>query len=139
MNNLSKPCRSTLRPGLSAIELTVVIFVLIALIGVLFTGIKAYKRGSDRAACVMTIHNVQNAVRSYSNLNGLAPGAHLAANQDLRAELVGPDRYLEVMPSCPGGGSYRDLGNRIPGHGELYLSCSLSDELRHQPVRLSAW
>jgi hypothetical protein len=44
----------------------------------------------------MNIHSMQNAVRSYSNLNGLAPGQKLKTT-DLRAELVGPHRFLEEL------------------------------------------
>lgn len=132
-------CHRNLRPGLTVLEVTILIMVLFALIGVLFSGAKAYKRSSDRAACVMNIHKVQNAVRSYSNLNGLSPGQTLWAGTDLRSELIGPDCYLEALPDCPGGGDYADLGNRIPSHGELYLTCTLSDEERHRPQRLSTW
>ena len=138
MNTTPAPCHPRLRPGLSAIELTAIIAVLIALIAVLFVGVRAYKRSSDRAACVMNIHSIQNAVRSFSNLNGLAPGQNLPAT-NLRAEIVGPDRYLERSPNCPAGGNYSYLGNRIPQHGELYLSCSLAGDERHVPDRINAW
>ena len=131
-------CPPRLHPGLSVIELTAVIAVLIALIAILLVGMKAYKNSSDRAACVMNIHSFQNAVRSYSNLNGLAPGQALTAT-DLRAQLVGPDRFLEAVPTCPAGGAYSDLGNRIPVHGELYLSCSLRASESHVPRRINAW
>lgn len=130
--------RFDLRPGLSSIELTVIMSVLIALIAVLFVGVKAYKSGSDRAACVMNIHSMQNAVRSFSNLKGLNPGQDVP-DTDLNSELVGPDRFVEEKPSCPGGGAYAYLGNRIPAHGELYLSCSLAGEERHQPTRINSW
>ena len=112
--------------------------VVLSLTAVLFFGAKAYKRSSDRAACVMNIHSVQNAVRSFSNLHGLAPGQTLPGT-DLRAELVGPDRYLEQAPHCPGGGTYSYLANRIPKHGELFLTCTLSGEERHAPERISSW
>lgn len=125
-----------LRPGLSAIELTAIIAVLIALISVLFIGVKAYKSSSDRAACVMNIHNIQNVVRSFSNLNGLAPGQSVA--RDLQSELVGPERFLEESPTCPAGGAYTYLGNRIPTSGELYLSCSLAANERHAPQLMNA-
>jgi len=131
-------CHPRLRPGLSVIELTAVLAVLIALIAILFVGMRAYKNSSDRAACVLNIHSVQNAVRSYSNLNGLAPGQALTAT-DLHAQLVGPDRFLEAAPTCPAGGAYSDLGNRIPVHGELYLSCSLRDSKSHVPRQINAW
>lgn len=126
-----------LRPGLSAIELTTILAVLIALMAVLFVGVRAYKISSDRAACVMNIHSVQNAVRSFSNLNGFVPGQAVAGN--LRSELVGPDRFVEEIAACPGGGTYTDLGNRIPTHGELYLNCSLAADERHQPAAIHSW
>ena len=93
MKTSPKVCHPRLPPGLSTIELSCIIAVLIS---VLFIGIKAYKSSSDRAACVMNIHSMQNAVRSYSNLNGLAPGQKLKTT-DLRAELVGPHRFLEDL------------------------------------------
>ena len=130
------PCHPRLRKGLSLIELTAIVAVLIMLIAVLFIGVNAYKKSSDRAACVMNIHSLQNAVRSYSNMNGLVPGE---SAQDLRSELVGPDRFVEELPPCPAGGTYSDLGNRIPSHGELYLSCSLGDDERHSPQSTHSW
>jgi len=129
----------SLRPGLSLIELTVVIAVLLVLATVLFLGVKAYQAGSDRASCVLNIYNYQTAVRSYSNLNGLVPGQALHDSRDLQTELVGPDRFVQADPSCPGGGKYSHLGNRIPGHGELYLTCSLAGNGRHVPRRIESW
>ncbi len=133
------PFHPRLRPGLTVLELTVVLFVLILLISVLFVGVSAYKTGTDRAACVMNIHSVQNAVRSYSNLNGLVPGQALATSEDLRGELVGPERFLEELSDCPSGGTYSDLGNRIPIAGELYLTCSLAGDRQHVPERVEPW
>lgn len=127
------------RPGLTLLELTVVIMVLNTLVGVLFVGFRAYKAGADRAACVMNIYAVQKVVRSYANLNNLSPGQVLGEEIDLREELVGPGRYLEVPPECPGGGIYTDLGKRLPRAGEIYLSCSLAGKKRHRPQRLATW
>ena len=36
-------------------------------IPVLFVGARAWKKGSDRAACIITQRNIQQAVRSYKN------------------------------------------------------------------------
>jgi hypothetical protein len=141
MNTNPTPCSAPLRPlraGLTITEVTVTLAVLIAVITVLFIGARAYKNGSDRAACVMNIHNVQNAVRSFSNLNGLVPG-QAVARMDLRSKLVGPGLYLERDPKCPGEGAYAYLGDRIPSQGELYLSCSLAKDERHQPQRMFVW
>lgn len=54
--------------GMTLIELTVVILVLLSLISVLFIGARSWKDGSDKANCVMNIRNFQTAARSMSNL-----------------------------------------------------------------------
>ena len=63
-----------LKKGLTLIELTVVIVVLLSLIGVLFVGAGAWKRGADKSACIVNQRNYQQAVRSYANLNNLDEG-----------------------------------------------------------------
>ena len=62
------------KSGMTLLELTVVILVLLSLISILFIGARAWKRGSDRAASILQIRNVQQAVRSYANMNGFNPG-----------------------------------------------------------------
>lgn len=139
MNIRSKVKAPRLSPGLSFIELTAVLLVLLLAIGMLFLGVRSYKDNSDRAICIMTIHSVQNAVRSFSNLHGFEPGALLASSLDLRGQLVGSGCYLEALHPCPAGGSYVDLGNRIPPTGELYLTCSLAKGKRHIPQVIDNW
>ena len=41
------------KSGMTLIELTVVILVLLSLISILFVGARAWKRGSDRAGCII--------------------------------------------------------------------------------------
>jgi type II secretory pathway pseudopilin PulG len=50
---------------MTLLELTVVILVLLSLITILFIGAQAWKRGSDRAICIINIQNVQKGVRGY--------------------------------------------------------------------------
>ncbi len=64
--------------GMTLIEVTLVIAVLLGLISVLFIGVKAYKRGSDRAKCILNVSTLQKAVRSYQNLYELEEGDALA-------------------------------------------------------------
>ena len=72
LNNLKK------QAGLTLIEVTLVIAVLLGLISVLFIGVSAYKEGSNRSKCILNISNVQKAVRSYQNLYEVNNGAALA-------------------------------------------------------------
>ncbi len=60
------------RSGMTLIELTVVILVLLSLVSILFVGAKAWKQGSDRAANVINLRNVQQAVRGHAAMNDIA-------------------------------------------------------------------
>ena len=126
-------------PGMTLLELTVVILVLLGLISVLFVGAQAWKRGSDRTMCVMHIHNVQKGVRSFSNLYGYGPGQSVTGLQE---RIVGLGKFVEKTPSCPASGTYSygaDFGvDTIPPIGELYLSCSLAGS-GHVPVEHADW
>ena len=62
------------KSGMTLLELTVVILVLLSLISILFVGARAWKKGSDRSANIMNIRNTQQAMRGHENLRGLAPG-----------------------------------------------------------------
>jgi type II secretory pathway pseudopilin PulG len=57
--------------GMTLLELTVVILVLLSLISILFVGARAWKKGSDRSANIMNIRNAQQAVRGHQNMRNL--------------------------------------------------------------------
>lgn len=126
--------------GMTLLELTVVILVLMTLITTLFFGAQAWKRGSDRALCIIHIQNVQKGVRSYANLYGFLPGA-MAPN--LQNQVIGLGRFVESTPVCPGNGGYtfgHASGNdTIPPVGELYMQCSLEGSDQHVPASHSEW
>ena len=129
--------RATL-PGITLIELTVVILVLLSLIAVLFVGAQAWKRGSDRAGCIVQIRQVQMSVRSFANMNGYDVDQDVSP-RDLKGELIGPDAFVEVSPDCPGQGTYKFGKNRIPKIGKLYMTCSLKDGEDHEPAQFKEW
>ena len=128
------------RNGMTLLELTVVILVLLSLISVLFVGANAWKRGSDRTLCIMNIRNVQNAVRSFSNLYGYKPEDNVTG---LQVRVIGPGKFIEPAPTCPSAGTYSygpDFGNdTIPPIGELYMQCSLSATAEHVPQNADYW
>lgn len=100
-----KLTRNTKRAsGMTLLELTVVILVLLSLISILFIGARAWKKGSDRAASILTIRNVQQAVRSYANMNGVNAGetplaAALPTDGTLKGELFGEGKFIENDPT----------------------------------------
>lgn len=106
---------------MTLIELTVVIMVLLTLVSILFIGARAYKRGSDRAGCVMNIRNAQQSARSFANFNRLEEGA----SYDFAADIIGSGNFLELPPACPGNGIY-EYSATIPDVGSLAMTCSLA-------------
>ena len=126
--------------GMTLLELTVVILVLLTLISTLFFGAQAWKRGSDRALCIIHIQSVQKGVRSYSNLYGFMPSA---TAPNLQNQVIGLGRFVESTPVCPGNGTYtfgQTSGNdTIPPMGELYTQCSLETSDQHVPPSHSEW
>ena len=56
------------KSGMTLLELTVVILVLLSLISILFVGARAWKKGSDRSANIMNLRNTQQAMRGHENM-----------------------------------------------------------------------
>lgn len=134
----SSPKPTRRRRGITLIELAVVILVLLSLISVLFLGATAWKRGSDRAGCILQIRQVQVGVRSFSNFNGYNAGQNISP-LNLKTELIGTGRYVEVDPECPARGSYNFGSNEVPEIGMLYMNCSLADGEGHEPDQFADW
>ncbi|HEY8990461.1 MAG TPA: DUF4190 domain-containing protein [Luteolibacter sp.] len=104
------------------------------IIPILFIGARAWKKGSDRAGCIMNQRNVQQAVRMYQSANGLKPGDPIDWQ-----EIVGPGKVIESAPACPAQGKYRYQA-RIPAGGALVVECSKADtEEQHVPKDHQEW
>ena len=103
------------KSGMTLLELTVVILVLLSLISILFIGARAWKKGSDRAANILNIRNVQQAVRAHANVRGLLEGATLAST-----DIVGTGRYLNSV-TAPNTDITYAYGATVPPVGTLYL------------------
>ncbi len=111
---------------LGYVGLVVLVF---SVIPVLFIGARAWKKGSDRAGCIMNIRNVQQAVRGHEGMNNLSDGSLLNLN-----DIFGPSGYLP-QPVCPAGGTYT-FTNSIPAVGTVICKCSHAD---HVPTGTSSW
>lgn len=138
----ASPRRRMDRPGLTLLELTVVLAVLLAMTTVLMIGARAWSRGSDRSACIMNIRNVQMSVRSYQNLYGFSAGTMPRAErgtQSIADHLLHKGyiddsihEMLKGTSTCPGGGLYElNREDVFPTPGELYLRCSLEAKQQH--------
>ncbi len=109
---------TTPNPGITLLELTVVILVLLSLVTILFIGARAWKKGSDRSANILNIRNVQQAMRSHANLRGLPDGATLYSS-----DIVGTGKYLENV-KAPNPDITYAYGSTVPSVGTLYLTAA---------------
>jgi type II secretory pathway pseudopilin PulG len=121
------------KAGMTLLELTVVILVLLSLISILFVGARAWKKGSDRAGCILNIRNVQQAVRGYMNMHPevtTVPANTLIYGTD-------PANFMKT-PTCPAGGSYT-YNSASADAGYIFLTCSLSATEEHAPAATDTW
>ncbi|HEY1121211.1 MAG TPA: type II secretion system protein [Haloferula sp.] len=146
----ASPQRSSAKSGMTLLELTVVIAVLLALTSVLFLGARAWKSGADRTACIMNIRNVQTAVRSYQNLYGYnAGGMPYAENgtQDIASHMfakgyISGTQFSAIKgeETCQGGGTYEcEHPDTFPLVGQLYIGCSLAETKKHEMMSNIEW
>jgi len=120
------------KSGMTLLELTVVILVLLSLISILFIGARAWKKGSDRAGCILNIRNVQQAVRGHANMRELAIGATITD-----ADIFGTSGYLKD-PVCPAQGVYTKAGV-VPIIGALFITCDKAGSDLHAPASYTDW
>jgi len=126
------------KSGMTLLELTVVILVLLSLISILFIGARAWKKGSDRAGCILNIRNFQQAVRSYANMNNINAGGTCPTYATV---IVGTGLFMEKAPLCPGGGTYSyTADSTVPTIGTLAMTCGLSAAPEsHVPANIGDW
>jgi hypothetical protein len=123
------------------LELTTVIFVILALVALVFVGARGWKNGTDRARCILNIRQMQMSVRAYSNATEHQAGTDLTKlipPVNLLTELVGIGKYVPELPRCPGIGIYHFGGSVVPEIGSLYMVCSLAAD-GHAPKSHRHW
>jgi len=97
----------------------------------LFIGARAWKRGADRAQCIMLQREVQAVVRSHQAENQLEPGSALDV-EAVMAKLGGKTL------ACPSGGTIT-ISDTVPATGELACECPHALELQHKPTDHGNW
>ena len=116
--------RKNVKGGMTLLELTVVILVLLSLVAILFVGARAWRIGSDRALNILNLRNVQQAVRAHANTRTLAIGGSLDV-----AEIIGAGKYLGSVISPNTEINYvGKFAASVPAIGSLYLSPGYSDD-----------
>ena len=124
--------KSKLKPGVTLIELTVVIVVILSLIAVLFIGAQAYRNGASRSACVVLLRSTHQAVRSHQNLNGGFAGGPVVGAADIATAIINTaptttsNEFLTSNPVCPRDGiGYMGLtSTTYPAAGMVDVTCT---------------
>ncbi len=139
MKLTNAPTARSTDSGMTLLELTVVIGMLLALVSILFVGGRAWKRGADRSASILQIRNVQQAVRAYSAMNSKNPGDTVPT---LRTELFGVGRLMVEDPTAgahPAGGGVAYVipaPTIVPLVGTLYMT---ADDAEYAPTNIANW
>jgi len=119
-NNSMKLTHKKLKPGMTLIELTVVIIVLLTLISVLFFAGTAYIKASNRTACLTNQATIQKAMRGYATLNQIVPTGSITWTT------IKADGYIGGLPStmkCPTNKNGYVALNKVPAQGTLVAPC----------------
>ena len=120
--------------GMTLLELTVVIVVILSLIGILFIGTEAWRAGANQSGCILNIRNAQTAVRAYQNIRDAKEGDSVT----MYGDIIGAGKFLEQAPVCPAAGTYTPI-NHVPYMGELAITCSLETTRLHEPKNYADW
>lgn len=107
--------------GMTILEMTVVIVLLMALVSILFVGATAWKKGTDRSTNLLNLRNCQQAMRGAQNM---------AMDQTLTAFTLGtatsnsPTELLTYMkfPAHIGGGTAAAATNIFYAAGTNYTA-----------------
>ncbi len=129
------------KSGMTLLELTVVILVLLSLISILFIGARAWKKGSDRAGCILNIRNAQQSVRGFANMQNIAVGATFTES-DVFGSGKMVDKTVAAMV-CPqnGAAAYTAAASgTVPAVGTLYIACAAAAAPdNHIPTGYTDW
>ncbi len=107
--------------GLTLLELTLTISIILGLIGILFTGSSIYEAHANRSSCIMAQDQMRKAIIASANMRG----------ETLES---GVDYFgtLEIPYYCPeSGGIYTAIID--DASGELIITCiDHGDDHRHE-------
>ena len=139
-----------LKPGMTLIELTVVIIVLLTLISVLFFAGTAYIKASNRTACLTNQATFQKSMRGYATLNQLEAGVSTTV---VDWSVLQTEGFIGdyVAMTCPTEKTAYTPGTLNPATGTQVASCedptygvgadnaTPGDGENHAPKDLSNW
>ena len=134
--------QTSFRKGVTIIELTVIIAVILLLVSTLVLGGKYYMNSSHRSACITNINGIHKAIRSAQNIEHLPTGASITMG-----DIVGAGKALPKMPQCPQSSGSYILADKVAPVGTVMVFCqeydpavgSVDSSLDHSPGVTTTW
>ncbi|HEY6226258.1 MAG TPA: prepilin-type N-terminal cleavage/methylation domain-containing protein [Verrucomicrobiae bacterium] len=87
--------------GFTLLEIMIVVCIIGLLVGMAFPAFMKSRNQARKQACLENISQIESAKQQWGieagKKSGDVPG---------QADLIGTDRYIKIMPACPGGGTY---------------------------------
>lgn len=127
--------------GVTLIELTVVIAIILLLISILFIGAKYYKDSADKSACIVNINGLQKGLRSIANIDNVPETKTIKAGS-----LVGAGKPFEKAPTCPTDGTTGydpdpATAVTVPAVGTVAFKCNSAEKANHVPdaTKTTSW
>lgn len=107
--------------GLTLIELTVVIVVLLGLISVLFISARAWIEGSNKAKCIVNLSSIQKAAVSYANLNQVPPSTY---SSGITFANLTDNNMVPASIACPTSGTAYSLAPVDNDQDSVWVQCA---------------
>ena len=105
------------RAGFTLIEILIVVAILGLLLGLAVPAYMKSRTQARKQVCIDTLSQIESAKQLWGLENGKKDGDSAPEDQ-----IVGPNLYLKVKPTCPAGGvyDYKTIGQtaecNIEGH-----------------------
>ncbi|MEM9080552.1 MAG: type II secretion system protein [Verrucomicrobiota bacterium] len=118
--------------GITILELTIVILMLLSLVSILFIGVSGWKKGADRSKTLLVVRNIQQATRVHQNFSAAKPGD---TDLSLGTSIFNSSGTAYIRTSAPGippkhpvsgeSFTFHSGGKNVyPENGTLYVTSS---------------
>jgi general secretion pathway protein G len=89
------------RRGFTLLEIMIVVCIIGLLVSMAFPAFMKSRNQARKQACIENISQIESAKQQWGIEVGKKSG-----DVPQQSDLIGTDRYIKIMPKCPGGGTY---------------------------------